>query len=64
VNGNLNKDGSIEEGKWGGEAKDYLAGVFEGSVHSAHSNGVDSVRSVGSKCSFCRITRDVYSRRC
>jgi hypothetical protein len=41
--------GGIEEGEWGGAAKDYLAGVLESSVRFAHSNGADSVRSVGSK---------------
>jgi hypothetical protein len=43
VYGELLEGGGIEEGKWGGEAKHYLAGGFEGSIRFAHSHGADSV---------------------
>jgi hypothetical protein len=39
VYGDLLENGGREEGDWRGEAKHYLAGVFEGSIRVAHGDG-------------------------
>jgi hypothetical protein len=52
VDGNLFQDGGIEEGERGGEYEDHFSSVLEGSVHFAHSDGADPLRSRGSKRGF------------